>query len=119
MTITHDEVGNDEDLAREVLVVARDIAPCIFGFVDESEDQKNALAILRRIYAHINGRGATYVKSQRVGSAGVDYSDIVSAFDGQPRRALRALCGSQSAAGGPIGSFPAGRPLTGLWPEKY
>jgi hypothetical protein len=117
MTITHDEVGSDEQIAREVLIIARDIAPCIFTFADDSEEQKDALAILRRVYAHIHDRGPTFVKSQRVGSAGVDYGDIGSAFDGQPRRALRALCTAASSAGLPVGSFPAARPISRIWPE--
>ncbi|WEK60507.1 MAG: hypothetical protein P0Y60_14495 [Candidatus Microbacterium colombiense] len=119
MTITHDEIGTDEDLAREVLVIARDIAPCIFAFAAESDDRENALAILRRVYKHIFGRGETYVKSQRVGSAGVDYRDIASAFDGQPRRALRALCAGPQTSGHSAGSFPAERPIARLWPERY
>jgi hypothetical protein len=113
------DVGTDEDLAREVLVVARDIAPCVYSFPDDSEEQKNALAILRRVYKDIAGRGARYVKSQRIGSASVDYGDIGSAFDGQPRRALRSLCGAP-ASGGPLGSFPKPTSIiSGLWPEGY
>lgn len=119
MTITHDAIGDDEDLAREILVVARGIAPCIFSFADDSEDQKNALAILRRVYKHVHGRGATYVKSQRVGSAGVDYREIDSAFDGQPRAGLRALCTGGQTAAHSMGSFPSDRPIGRIWAERY
>lgn len=119
MAISWNEIGTDEDLAREVLVVARDIAPCIFSLADDSENQKDALAVLRRVYKHIAGRGAEYVKSQRVGPAAVEYREIDSAFDGQPRRALRALCAPASAAGHSVGSFPAERPIGRLWPETY
>lgn len=117
--ITHDMVGADEDLAREVLIVARDIAPCISSLVDDSEGQKDALAVLRRVYTETAARGPRFVKGQRIGSASVDYADIVSAFDGQPRRALRALCSASSAAGAPRGSFPLERPIAKIWRESY
>lgn len=121
MAITHDTIGTDEDLAREVLIIGHDIAPCISSFVDDSEDQKNAIAILRRVYKDLAGRGSRLVKGQRIGSASVDYADIESAFDGQPRRALRALCaaGSSSEPGHSVGSFPLERPIARLWPERY
>lgn len=119
MAITHDQLGSDEDLAREVLVIARDIAPCIFSFADDSEEQENALAILRRVYKRVFGRGPTYVKSQRIGPAAVDYGDVGAAFDGDPRRALRALCAPTAAAGHSVGSFPTERPIGGVWPETY
>lgn len=117
--ITHGQIGSDEDLAREVLVVGLDIAPCISSFADDSEEQKNALAILRRVYKDMVGRGARYVKSQSVGSAAVLYGDVESAFDGQPSRALRALCASVASPGHSAGSFPQGRPVASLWPEEY
>lgn len=117
--ITHDQVGTDEDLAREILVIARDIAPCLSTLADDSEEQKDALAILRRVYKDIAGRGNRLVKSQRIGPAAVDYGNVESAFDGQPRRGLRALCGTTAGAGLSRGSFPSGRPLARLWPERY
>ena len=118
--ITHDQIGADEDLAREVLTVAKDIAPCIASFVDDSEEAKNAVAILRRVYKDIAGRGNRLVKAQRIGSASVDYGTTESAFSGQPSRALRALCAAASSAlGGSRGSFPAERPVAKLWPERY
>jgi hypothetical protein len=117
--ITHDNIGADEDLAREVLIVARDIAPCISSFADDSEEQKDALAILKRVYKDIAARGSRFVKGQRIGSASVDYADIQSAFDGQPRRALRSLCSTPSAAGAPRGSFPIERPIARIWAERY
>lgn len=120
MTITHSKVGTDEDLAREILVNARAIAPCIFTFDDESEEQKDALAILRRVYRDVAARGSRSVATQRIGTAAVGYDTAVkSAFQGDPGRNLRSLCGAASDAGMPIGSFPSARPLTRLWPESY
>lgn len=117
--ITHDLIGRDEDLAREVLIVARDIAPCILSFADGSENQKDALAVLKRVYADLSVRGSRAVRSQSVGSASVSYADIDSAFDGQPRRALRTLCGAATLSGLARGSFPLERPISRLWPETY
>ena len=119
--ITHTQVGADEDLAREVLIVARDIAPCLDSFPAESEGEKNALAILRRVYETAVARGSHMIKGQSIGPARVEYDTAVrSAFAGQATRALRALCGAAaSAGGGPVGSFPVERPITRLWPEGY
>ena len=117
--ITHDKIGSDEDLAREVLIVGRDIAPCILSFAEGSEEEKDALAVLKRVYKNLAERGSRLVKAQRIGSASVDYADIESAFDGQPRRALRALCTAAPSQGGSRGSFPIERPLANLWPERY
>lgn len=120
MTITHNEIGTDEDLAREVLVIARDIAPCIFSFNDGSEDRANAVSILKRVYRNAAARGSHLVKGQRIGSAAVDYTDVQSAFEGQPTRALRALCSdSRPAAGHSAASFPMGGIVGRLWPERY
>lgn len=116
--ITHDQIGSDEDLAREVLVVGRDIAPCLSSFPDGSEEQKDALAILRRVYKTLAQRGSMLVRSQSVGSASVNYAAIDSAFDGQPRRALRSLCAAVSVEGHSVGSFPPERPISRLWPER-
>ncbi|MDN3309565.1 hypothetical protein QWJ90_01335 [Microbacterium oryzae] len=116
--ITHDKIGPDEDLAREVLIIARGIAPCLASFPDESEQQKDALAILKRVYKDITARGSRFIKGQSIGPARVEYADIGSAFDGQPRRALRALCAA-TAGGTAIGSFPTERPTARMWPETY
>lgn len=117
--ITHNEVGGDEDLAREVLIIGRDIAPCLDSFPDDSDQKKNALAILKRVYKTLEDRGSMFVKAQRIGSASVDYADLTSAFDGQPRRALRALCSAASGVGLPRASFPTDRPISRIWPERY
>ncbi|QJU52934.1 hypothetical protein SCB71_06325 [Herbiconiux sp. KACC 21604] len=119
MAITPGDLGGDEDLAREVLLIAHDIAPCIESFVTGTEDFKNALAILKRVMKNIVGRGSPYVKSKRQGSASIEYTDVQSAFEGHATRALRALCGSGTVAGLPAGSFPAERPVSRLWPETY
>ncbi|MDR2294690.1 MAG: hypothetical protein LBE05_05750 [Microbacterium sp.] len=116
MAITHEQLGDDEDLAREILVVARDIAPCLGSLTDEAE--KDALSILKRVYKYSAARGSRDVKAQSIGPASVSYADIESAFDGQPRRALRSLCGAAAGGGMPRGSFPAERPISRLWPES-
>lgn len=120
--ITHNMIGSDEDLAREVLVMARSIAPCLSSFSDESEEQKDAVAILKRVYREAEDRGSRNVKSERTGTGAVEWV-VRSAFDGDPRLSLRALCAAAavaaSAGGQPLGSFPTERPIIRLWPEKY
>lgn len=119
--ITHDKIGLDEDLAREIILIALDIAPCLATFPDDSEPQKNALAVLRRVYKGLAPRGSQLVKSQRTGSSSVEYFDIQNAFAGQPTRALRALCSPAAAsdAGHSRGSFPKERPIGRVWKETY
>lgn len=118
MAISWNDIGTDEDLARELLVIARGIAPCLSTLPDESEGWKDARAILRRVYKHVTGRGARFVRRQSVGPASVEYVDLESAFDGDPRRGLQSLC-SAASSGHSIGSFPVQRPLGHLWPESY
>lgn len=118
MPITYYSVGADEDLAREVLVVAADIAPCIASFADDSEQQKNAISILKRVYQDIEGRGARHVRREQAGSVSIEYS-VEDAFEGRPTRALRALCAAGTDRGHSVGSFPLERPLSRIWPETY
>lgn len=117
--IAWDDITTDEELGREIIVVARDIAPCLDSLVDEA--RKDAVAILTRIVADVTLRGSRMVKAQRIGPASVDYADVRSAFAGQPTRALRALCASASTAvqAAPRGSFPINRPVSRIWPERY
>lgn len=117
--ITHDQVGTNEDLAREVLIIARDIAPCISSLEADSEDGKNALAVLRRVYKDTLARGSTLIKAQRIGPASVDYSTVSSAFEGNPTRALRAICQARRKPAHSLGSFPTDRPISRLWPEGH
>jgi len=117
--ITHNDIGTDEDLAREVLVVAHDIAPCLATLPLDSEELRNAISILKRVYRDSETRGSRMIKGQRLGSAGVDYSDVASAFQGQPTRALRAICSASRGTGKARASFPLERPISRLWPETY
>lgn len=119
MGITPDRISTDEDLAREVLAEARSIAPCIFSLDETSEEWMTAVAILKRVCADVAARGSRMVRSQRIGSASVDYAIVRSAFDGSPSRGLRALCGAGAGGALPRGSFPKERPISRLWPETY
>lgn len=119
MAIAPNVIGADEDLAREVLAEARSIAPCIFTLDEASEEWKTAVSILKRVYVDVGARGSRMVKSQRIGSAAVDYANVASAFFGSPTRALRSLCGDAGSGGLPAGSFPQERPIGRLWPETY
>ena len=116
--ITPDELGVDEDVARRILVAARSIAPCIDSFEDESEQKKNALAILRGVAAEAPAAGSRRVKDQSIGSARVAYWDAET-WSAQDRAGLRSLCTASAPTGLPRGSFPLERPVSRLWPETY
>ena len=117
MAITPGQIGGDENIARRVLVLARDIAPCIDSFADDSEQQKNAIAILAGVAAESKVRGARFVQSQSIGPARVAYT-VGSAFTDDDRDALRALCtAAAQQSSRPVGSFPTARPIGRVWPE--
>lgn len=119
--ISPDQVGADEDLARELIIMARSIAPCISTFAYDSEEYMTAIAIIKRVYVEAEDRGSRNVKSERTGPGAVEWV-VRSAFDGDPRTSLRALCLAACqpvAAGQPLGSFPVEQPIQRLWPETY
>lgn len=108
--------GVEEDVARRIIVAARSIAPCIDSFPDESEEKKNAIAILRGVAAEVPTAGSRRVRAQRIGSASVDYWNA-DTWMPEDRSALRSMCSAAPAAGGPLGSFPPAGIIGGVWPE--
>lgn len=118
MITPEDIPGVAEDVARRIIVAARSIAPCIDSFADESEDKKNAIAILRGVAREAPAPGSRRVRSQRIGPAAVDYWDAETWLP-QDRSDLRSLCTSTVVPGLPRGSFPLERPVARLWPERY
>ncbi|APZ81758.1 hypothetical protein NCPPB3778_8 [Rathayibacter phage NCPPB3778] len=119
--ISHSDVGPDEFLARQILVLAKSIAPCLSSIDDTSEEAADAVSILRRVYSNATQRGPGYIKSQRIGSASVEYGDLSSMFDSDSRAALKAVCSQwqTNAAGLSMGAFPLERPIAQIWPETY
>lgn len=117
--ITHSDIGDDKDLARQILVIGRSIAPCISSFEESSDDYESALSILRLVYKDTVDRGPRFVKGQSIGPARVDYTDVASMFEGVPTQALRALCNAKPLGGVAAGSFPTERPVSRMWPERY
>lgn len=115
--ITPDDIpGVGEDVARRIIVAARSIAPCIDSFPDGSEDQKNVIAILRGVAAEVPTPGSRRVRSQRIGSASVDYWNAETWMP-EDRSALRSLCAAAPTGGNPAGSFPTERVFDRVWPE--
>lgn len=100
-----------------MLVRARSIAPCLDGFPDDSEDQKNAIAILRAVLEEIPKPGAGRIRSKSRNGTSLSYADPGSWFSADDEAALRSLCGAASGRG-PIGSFPEGRAFAHVWPEE-
>ncbi|MFD4957144.1 hypothetical protein [Microbacterium sp. NPDC058389] len=120
MPITHSDVGADEQLARRILIRARGIAPCIAGLDVESEEGKDALAILKGVYARAADVGTGAVSSRSRNGTSISLRDIKSAFAVEDIAGLRSLCGDVSVelpAAHARGSFPTDRPVSRLWPE--
>ncbi len=112
-----EKLGGDEDLARRVLVLARGIAPCIDSFQDGSDEQKNALAILRGVIAEIPKPGSRRTRSMSRNGTSMSFTDVAAAFTDEDKSALRSLCGRTRAADRPRGSFPQAGTFEGVWPE--
>lgn len=110
-------LGTDEDLARRVLVRARSIAPCIDSFADDSEQQKDVLAVLRAVIAEIPAPGSGRIRSKSRNGTSVSYADPGSWFSVDDVAALRSLCNAP-VGGLPVGDFPADRPISAIWPER-
>lgn len=118
MITPEDFPGVDEDAARRIIIAARSIAPCIDSFEDESEEKKNALAVLRGVADEAPAKGSRRARAQRIGSASVDYWDA-NTWSVEDRALLRSLCAAATPLGLPRGSFPTERPISRLWNETY
>jgi hypothetical protein len=115
--ITHYDFPDlDEDVARRLIVAARSIAPCIDSFAQDSEEQKNAIAIMRGVLE--DSPEDRRVKTQRIGSAAVEYWNPATWLP-EDRASLRSLCTGSQGLGLPRGSFPKERPISRLWRETY
>ncbi len=117
MSITHTQLGVEEDLARRIMVRARLIAPCIDSFVEDSEEQKNAIAILKGVIAELPTLGEKRLRSLSRNGTSVSFAAIASAFDGDAEVSLRSLCASAPRQGLPLGSFPTASTFSRVWPE--
>lgn len=118
MTITHNDLGVDEDLGRRIMVRARIIAPCIDSFPDDSPAKKDAIAILKGVIAELPETGARRARSLSRNGTSMTF-DIGSAFSDEDRSDLASLCAVASAPlpGLPLGSFPARSRVDKVWPE--
>jgi hypothetical protein len=116
MFTPEDLTGVDENVARRIIVAARSIAPCIDSFADGSEEKKNAIAILLGVAGDLPTSGSRRVKSQRIGSAAVEYWNANTWLE-EDRDALRSLCPSATSLGLPRGSFPKVSVISNTWPE--
>lgn len=117
--ITHADLGiQDEDLARRVLVRARTIAPCIDSFTEDSEQRKDAIAILKGVIDELPAAGEARIRSIGRNGTNITLADIASAFDGDASISLRSLCeAANDGPGLPLGSFPEDTPLRHLFRE--
>lgn len=118
MPITHNELGVDEDLGRRIIRRARIIAPCLATIDVNSEDGKDAIAILKGVIAELPAIGSRRTRSvSRNGTSMSFETAIASAFDGDATDSLRALCGAIPSQALPMGSFPKEAAFGRVWPE--
>lgn len=120
MAITPGDLpGVDDDLARRILIRARGVAPCIDGFPADSEERKDAIAILKGVAARAAAIGTGAVSAKGRNGTSISYRDIKSAFTLDDLDGLRSLCSASPSTvpGLPRGSFPKDRPLANTWPE--
>lgn len=118
MAITHADIGVDETLGRRILVHARLIAPCLDSFGDDSEEKKNAIAILKGVIDELPAAGSRRVRSKGRNGTTITFEVIESAFTASDRGALASLCASSAAGPGlPLGSFPRATGIERVWPE--
>ena len=115
MIAAEDLTGVDRSVALRVLAEARTIAPCLDSL--EGEDQQTAVAILTGVAAEVPTPGSRRVRSRSRNGTSVTLDPYRSAFTGGDIVSLRALCGDTTAAGAPVGSFPAGGTVGRVWPE--
>lgn len=120
MAITHADIGGDEKTARRVLMRAREFAPCLDSLDPESEDGKNAIAILTGVLAEIPAPGSRRVRSLGRNGTTMSFDPIGASFTDEDIAALRSLCGADRASalsGLPAGSFPEDDTVSRMWPE--
>jgi hypothetical protein len=110
------QISDDEDLARRILVRARSIAPGL-DLIPEDDDRKlDAIAILKGVIAEVPPPGAGRVKSRGRNGTTISYNDPRGAFSDDDMASLRSLVGT-APAGLPIGSFPEVRAFGNEWRE--
>lgn len=120
MSITPDKLGGDEDAARRLLVLARSVAPCIQTFPDGSEDQKDAIAILKGALAEVPAAGSARTRSMSRNGTSISYDPVTTAFSQDARDSLATLCAAaadRTDQAMPVGSFPTAPVVERVWPE--
>ncbi|NHI16861.1 hypothetical protein [Microbacterium excoecariae] len=122
MAILPEDIGPDEQAARRVLARARDLAPCLDSLT--GEPQKDALAILKGVYAELPDAGARRARSLSRNGTAITYDDAASAFSDDDVVSLRGLCARAGDGftflGMPRASFPIDGVSVGIWPgERY
>jgi hypothetical protein len=118
--ITHEDITSDEDLGRVLLLRAFDIAPQLRTVEDESDEKKNAIAVLRRVAKRAVDIGTGVIESRSRNGSSIKTRAVDDAFTPGDLRDLRLIFGPVGEKPhGPVGSFPTDRPVTRLWPETY
>ncbi|MDF2917715.1 MAG: MPMin1 gp44 [Microbacterium sp.] len=115
-----DVIGGDKDLAIRLILRARQLAPCLPEFDDDTPERTAVVAILKGVAARAASIGTGTIASQGRNGTNRSYRDVRSAFFPEDISGLRLLCpdgATQPTRAMPVGSFPTERPLSKLFPE--
>lgn len=117
--ITPAEFTTDEDLGLLLLLRAAEVAPQVRTVVDNSDEKKTAIAVLRRVAKRAAEAGTGAVDSMSRNGTSMRLRDVGDSFNTRDLRDLRLIFGiAEPAHVGPLGSFPVERPLSRIWPES-
>lgn len=118
--VTVGDLGGDADLMVRLILRARELAPCLPDFAEDTSERTAVIAVLKGVAARAASIGTGTIASQGRNGTSRSYRDVRSAFFPEDISGLRMLCpegSTQSAHGMPVGSFPTDRPLSRLFPE--
>lgn len=117
--IQHNDITTDEDLGRVLLLRAFAIVPQLRTVADGSEEKKTAIAVLKRVAKRAADIGTGVVESRSRNGSSIKTRDVGRALQTEDLADLRLIFGiPEPTRPGPLGSFPADRPISALWPER-
>ncbi len=117
--VTPDDIGGDTDRAIRLVLRARELAPGLPDFPDDSAERKAVLAVMKGVAERAGVIGTGALASQGRNGTNRSYRDVRSAFFPEDISGLRSLIPGADTTGRamPLGSFPTDRPLSKLFPE--
>jgi hypothetical protein len=118
--VTPEDLGGDQDDAVNIILRAKELAPCLPEFAEDTPERTAVLAVLKAVVKRAASIGTGTIASQSRNGTSRSYRDVRSAFFPENISALRMLCpdGTAPSQGAlPVGSFPTDRPISRIFPE--